>query len=155
MPRPILPEAQIHPRAREIASYRSDVLKEVQARWRRTTSSCRHADDPFPGKARKALMPPGSRTSTSSTQLFGEWRRRLSSRCGPAGPLSMVFVKGVLVPARRMSRLIAKESWEEAVVPSNHPPASRAPPQERRDDSGSAEGVAPNVSDVAECVRDA
>ena len=32
MPRPVLPEAQIHPAVREkIASYRSDVLKEVQA----------------------------------------------------------------------------------------------------------------------------
>jgi len=32
MPRTILPESQIHPAAREkIASYRTDVLKEVQA----------------------------------------------------------------------------------------------------------------------------
>ncbi len=94
MPRTILPESQIHPAVREkIATYRTDMLKEVQAAVA--------ANDivvvgmrmnPFPKKARqrrrgKRSMPPGSRTSTSSTAaISANGAGASSSRCGPAGP---------------------------------------------------------------------
>src|SRR5256886_11975225 len=57
MPRAILPEGQIHPGVREkIASYRSDVLKEVQAAVAANEIVVVGMRmNPFPKKARKAL----------------------------------------------------------------------------------------------------
>jgi len=104
MPRTILPEAQIHPAVREkIASYRSDVLKEVQAAVA--------ANDivvvgmrmnPFPRRARKALDAAGLAYKYPRV-------RQLPRRVPPPSRaqavdrlahLSMVFVKGVLVRRR-------------------------------------------------------
>src|SRR5256885_13634683 len=80
MPRTTPPERQIHPAVREkIASYRTDVLKEVQAAVA--------ANDivvvgmrmnPFPKKARKALDAAGiAHKYLEYGSYLGEWRRRL------------------------------------------------------------------------------
>jgi hypothetical protein len=61
MPRPILPESQIHPAVREkIANYRSDVVKEVQA-------AVAANDIVVVGMRGSSLTRPGSPTSTSGT----------------------------------------------------------------------------------------
>ncbi len=112
MPRPILPEAQIHPAVREkIASYRSDMVKEVQAAVA--------ANDivvvgmrmnPFPGKARKALDAAGlAYKYLEYGSYLGEWRRRLVLKMWTGWPtFPMVFVKGVLVGgADDVAKLIA------------------------------------------------
>ena len=112
MPRPILPEAQIHPAVREkIASYRSDVLKEVQAAVA--------ANDivvvgmrmnPFPRRARKALDAAGLPYKyLEYGSYLGEYRRRLALKLWTGWPtFPMVFVKGVLVGgAEDVARLIA------------------------------------------------
>ena len=113
MPRPILPESQIHPALREkIASYRSDVLKEVQAAVA--------ANDivvvgmrmnPFPKKARKALDAAGlAYQYLEYGSYLGEYRRRLVLKMWTGWPtFPMVFVKGVLVGgADDVAKLIAK-----------------------------------------------
>jgi len=113
MPRPILPEAQIHPAVREkIASYRSDVLKEVQAAVA--------ANDivvvgmrmnPFPKKARKSLDAAGlAYQYLEYGSYLGEWRRRLALKMWTGWPtFPMVFVKGVLVGgAEDLAKLIEK-----------------------------------------------
>ena len=113
MPRPILPEAQIHPAVREkVANYRSDVLKEVQAAVA--------ANDivvvgmrmnPFPKKARKALDAAGRAYQyLEYGSYLGGWRRRLALKMWTGWPtFPMVFVKGVLVGgAEDLARLIEK-----------------------------------------------
>ena len=113
MPRPILPEAQIHPAVREkIASYRSNVLKEVQAAVA--------ANDivvvgmrmnPFPKKARKSLDAAGlAYQYLEYGSYLGEWRRRLALKMWTGWPtFPMVFVKGVLVGgAEDLAKLIEK-----------------------------------------------
>ena len=112
MPRTILPEAQIHPAVREkIASYRSDILKEVQAAVA--------ANDivvvgmrmnPFPRRARKALDAAGlAYKYLEYGSYLGEYRRRLALKLWTGWPtFPMVFVKGVLVGgAEDVARLIA------------------------------------------------
>src|SRR5260221_11404654 len=112
MPRSILPESQIHPAVREkIASYRSDVLKEVQAAVA--------ANDivvvgmrmnPFPRRARKALDAAGLAYKYLEYGTYlGEYRRRLALKLWTGWPtFPMVFVKGVLVGgAEDVARLIA------------------------------------------------
>ena len=113
MPRPILPEAQIHPAVREkIANYRSDVLKEVQAAVA--------ANDivvvgmrmnPFPRKARRALDAAGlAYKYIEYGSYLSEYRRRLVLKMWTGWPtFPMVFVKGVLVGgADDVAKLIAK-----------------------------------------------
>jgi glutaredoxin-related protein len=113
MPRPILPEAQIHPAVREkIAGYRGDILKEVQAAVA--------ANDivvvgmrmnPFPRRARKALAAAGlAYQYLEYGSYLGEYRRRLVLKMWTGWPtFPMVFVKGVLVGgAEDVARLIAK-----------------------------------------------
>jgi len=137
MPRTILPESQIHPAVREkIASYRTDILKEVQAAVA--------ANDivvvgmrmnPFPKKARKTLAAAGiAHKYLEYGSYLGEWRRRLALKMWTGWPtFPMVFVKGVLVGgAEDLARLIAKESWEEAVVKVVIPPRRFAPPLLKR-----------------------
>src|SRR6266446_8577293 len=101
MPRTILPESQIHPAVREkIATYRSDVLKEVQAAVA--------ANDivvvgmrmnPFPRRARKALDAAGlAYKYLEYGSYLGEYRRRLALKLWTGWPtFPMVFVKGVLI----------------------------------------------------------
>src|SRR3989442_15685507 len=98
MPRTILPESQIHPAVREkIASYRTDVLKEVEAAVA--------ANDivvvgmrmnPFPKKARKALAAAGlAHKYLEYGSYLGEWRRRLVLQMGTGGPaFPLGFVEG-------------------------------------------------------------
>src|SRR5882762_6457675 len=112
MPRSILPESQIHPAVREkIASYRSDMVKEVQAAVA--------ANDivvvgmrmnPFPRRARKALDAAGlAYKYLEYGSYLGEYRRRLALKMWTGWPtFPMVFVKGVLVGgAEDLARLIA------------------------------------------------
>src|SRR6266436_2442323 len=101
MPRTSLPESQIHPAVREkIASYRTDILKEVQAAVA--------ANDivvvgmrmnPFPKKARKALAAAGlAYQYLEYGSYLGEYRRRLVLKMWTGWPtFPMVFVKAVLV----------------------------------------------------------
>jgi len=97
----ILPESQIHPAVREkIASYRTDVLKEVQAAVA--------ANDivvvgmrmnPFPRKARRLLDAAGlAYKYLEYGSYFGEYRRRLVLKLWTGWPtFPMVFAKGVLI----------------------------------------------------------
>ena len=113
MPRPILPESQIHPSVREkIASYRSDVLKEVQAAVAANEIVVVGMRmNPFPGKARKSLDAAGvAYKYLEYGSYLGEWRRRLVLKMWTGWPtFPMVFVKGVLVGgAEDLARLIEK-----------------------------------------------
>ena len=101
MPRTILPESQIHPSVREkVASYRSDMVKEVQAAVA--------ANDivvvgmrmnPFPRKARRLLDAAGlAYKYLEYGSYFGEYRRRLVLKLWTGWPtFPMVFAKGVLI----------------------------------------------------------
>jgi glutaredoxin-related protein len=112
MPRPILPEAQIHPAVREkIATHGADILKEVQAAVA--------ANDivvvgmrmnPFPKKARKLLDAAGlAYQYLEYGSYLGQYRRRLPLKLWTGWPtFPMVFVKGVLIGgADDLERLIA------------------------------------------------
>jgi len=112
MPRAILPEAQIHPAVREkIASYRSDVLKEVQAAVAANEIVVVGMRmNPFPRRARKALDAAGlAYKYLEYGSYLGEYRRRLVLKMWTGWPtFPMVFVKGVLVGgAEDLARLIA------------------------------------------------
>jgi len=113
MPRPILPEAQIHPAVRDkIANTRSDVLKEVQAAVA--------ANDivvvgmrmnPFPRKARKILDAAGlAYKYLGYGSYLSQYRRRLPLKLWTGWPtFPMVFVKGVFIGgADDLAKLIAK-----------------------------------------------
>jgi monothiol glutaredoxin len=101
MPRPILPEAQVHPAVREkIANTRSDVVKEVQAAVA--------ANDivvvgmrmnPFPRKARKLLDAAGlAYQYLEYGSYLSQYRRRLPLKLWTGwSTFPMVFVKGVLI----------------------------------------------------------
>ena len=113
MPRPILPESQIHPALREkIASYRSDVLKEVQAAVAANEIVVVGMRmNPFPKKARKALDAAGlSYKYLEYGSYLSEYRRRLVLKMWTGWPtFPMVFVKGVLVGgADDVAKLIEK-----------------------------------------------
>jgi glutaredoxin-related protein len=113
MPRPILPEAQIHPAVREkIATYRSDVVKEVQAAVEANEIVVVGMGmNPFPRKARKLLDAAGIPYKyLGYGSYLGQYRRRLPLKLWTGWPtFPMVFVKGVLVGgADDLERLIAK-----------------------------------------------
>jgi len=113
MPRTILPESQIHPAVREkIASYRTDVLKEVQAAAAANEIVVvGMRQNPFPKKARKALDAAGlAYKYLEYGSYLGEWRRRLALKMWTGwSTFPMVFVKGVLIGgADDLARLIAK-----------------------------------------------
>jgi len=101
MPRSILDEAHIHPAIREkVASYRSDIVKEVQA------AVAAHAIlivgmkiNPMPKKARRLLDAAGiAYHYLEYGSYFSLWRRRLALKMWTGWPtFPMVFVKGVLV----------------------------------------------------------
>src|SRR5204862_8208624 len=101
MPRPVLPEAQIHPAVREkIASYRSDVLKEVQAAvGANEIVVVGMRMNPFPKKARRALDVAGlAYKYLEYGSYLSEYRRRLVLKMWTGWPtFPLVFVKGVLV----------------------------------------------------------
>ena len=113
MPRTILPESQIHPAVREkIASYRSDMVKEVQAAVAANEIVVvGMRTNPFPKKARKALDAAGlAYKYLEYGSYLGEYRRRLALKMWTGWPtFPMVFVKGVLVGgADDVARLIEK-----------------------------------------------
>jgi glutaredoxin-related protein len=101
MPRPIFPEAQIHPAVREkVAKHGSDILKEVQAAVA--------ANDivvvgmrmnPFPKKARNLLDAAGlAYQYLEYGSYLSQYRRRLPLKLWTGWPtFPMVFVKGVLI----------------------------------------------------------
>src|SRR5882672_6134884 len=113
MPRTILPEAQIHPAVRErIASYRSDVVKEVQAAVAANEIVVVGMRmNPFPKKARKLLDDAGlAYKYLGYGSYLSQYRRRLPLKLWTGWPtFPMVFVKGVLIGgAEDLERLIAK-----------------------------------------------
>jgi len=112
MPRPILPEAQIHPAVREkIVNYRSDIVKEVQAAVAANDIVVvGMRQNPFPKKARQALDAAGlAYKYLEYGSYFGQYRRRLVLKMWTGWPtFPMVFVKGVFVGgADDLARLIA------------------------------------------------
>ena len=112
MPRAILPESQIHPAVREkIASYRSDVLKEVQAAvGANEIVVVGMRMNPFPRKARRMLDAAGiAYTYIEYGSYLGGYRRRLVLKMWTGWPtFPMVFVRGVLIGgADDVAKLIA------------------------------------------------
>jgi glutaredoxin-related protein len=112
MPRTILPESQIHPAVREeIANYRTDIVKEVQAAVAANAIVVVGMRmNPFPKKARKALDAAGlAYKYLEYGSYLGEWRKRLALKMWTGWPtFPMVFVKGVLVGgADDVAKLIA------------------------------------------------
>jgi glutaredoxin-related protein len=112
MPRTILPEAQIHPAVREkIATYRSDVVKEVQAAVAANEIVVVGMRmNPFPKKARKLLDAAGlAYKYLEYGSYLSQYRRRLPLKLWTGWPtFPMVFVKGVLIGgADDLARLIA------------------------------------------------
>ena len=101
MPRPILPEAQIHPAVREkIATYRSDIVKEVQAAVAANEIVVVGMSmNPFPRKARKLLDAAGLVYKyLEYGNYLSQYRRRLPLKLWTGWPtFPMVFVKGVLI----------------------------------------------------------
>ncbi|HZT63150.1 MAG TPA: glutaredoxin [Burkholderiales bacterium] len=113
MSRPILPEAQIHPAVREkIATYRSDVVKEVQAAVAANDIVVVGMGmNPFPRKARKLLDAAGiAYKYLEYGSYLSQYRRRLPLKLWTGwSTFPMVFVKGVLIGgADDLERLIAK-----------------------------------------------
>src|SRR6267143_1414795 len=112
MPRSILGEAKIHPAIRDkIATYRTDILKEVQdAVAANEIVVVGMRQNPFPKKARKLLDDAGlAYKYLEYGSYLGEWRRRLVLKMWTGWPtLPMVFVKGVLIGgASDLAKLIA------------------------------------------------
>ena len=101
MPRPILPEAQIHPAVREkIASYRSDIVAEVQAAVAANEIVVVGMRmNPFPKKARKLLDAAGlAYKYLEYGSYLSQYRRRLPLKLWTGWPtFPMVFVKGMLI----------------------------------------------------------
>jgi len=101
MPRPILPEAQIHLAVRDkIASYRSDVVAEVQAAVAANEIVVVGMRmNPFPKKARKLLDEAGlAYKYLEYGSYLSQYRRRLPLKLWTGWPtFPMVFVKGMLV----------------------------------------------------------
>lgn len=112
MPRPILPEAQIHPAVRDrIANYRSDVVAEVQAAVAANEIVVVGMGmNPFPRKARKLLDAAGlAYKYLGYGSYLSQYRRRLPLKLWTGWPtFPMVFVKGLLIGgANDLERLIA------------------------------------------------
>ena len=101
MPRSILGEAKIHPAIRDkIATYRTDILKEVQdAVAANEIVVVGMRQNPFPKKATKLLDKAGLKYKyLEYGSYLGEWRRRLALKMWTGWPtIPMVFVKGVLI----------------------------------------------------------
>lgn len=112
MARSILEEARIHPAVREkIASYRADIVKEVQAAVAANEIVVvGMRQNPFPKKARKLLDDAGlAYKYLEYGSYFGGYRRRLPLKMWTGWPsFPMVFVKGVLIGgADDLKRLLA------------------------------------------------
>jgi monothiol glutaredoxin len=101
MARDVLGEDRIHPAIREkIATYRADILKEVQAAIAADAIVVvGMRQNPFPRKARRLLDDAGlAYKYLEYGSYFAGWRKRLALKMWSGWPtLPMVFVKGVLV----------------------------------------------------------
>ena len=101
MSRSLLPEERIHPDVREkIASYGSDILREVQdAIAGNAVVVVGMSQNPFPRKARKLLEAAGIPYKyLSYGSYLRQWRRRLALKMWTGWQtFPMVFVKGTLV----------------------------------------------------------
>ena len=109
--RPILEEANIHPAVRgKVASYRTDIVKEVQdAIAANTIVVVGMRQNPWPKKARKLLDAAGlAYKYLEYGSYLGEWRKRLVLKMWTGWPtFPMIFVKGVLIGgAQDLERLI-------------------------------------------------
>jgi len=109
--RPILEEANIHPAVRgKVASYRTDIVKEVQdAIAANTIVVVGMRQNPWPKKARKLLDAAGlAYKYLEYGSYLGEWRKRLVLKMWTGWPtFPMIFVRGVLVGgAQDLERLI-------------------------------------------------
>jgi glutaredoxin-related protein len=111
MPRPVLPEARIHPAAREkIARVGTEIIAEVEAAIAASdivVVGMKH--NPFPKKARKALDAAGlAYKYLEYGGYLSQYRKRLPLKLWTGWPtFPMVFVKGVLVGgAEDLARLI-------------------------------------------------
>jgi monothiol glutaredoxin len=111
MPRPLLPEAQIHPAIRErVASHQQAIVREVQA------AVAAHpvvvvgmGGNPFVKKARRALTEAGvAHHYIGYGSYLSLWRERTALKLWTGWPtLPMVFVRGTLVGgANDVARLI-------------------------------------------------
>ncbi len=112
MPRPILPDARLHPAIRDrVATLHADLLAEVADtvdRHRVVVIGMRA--NPFPRKARKLLSAAGiDHAYLEYGGYLSDWRRRNALKMWSGWPtFPMVFVDGVLVGgADDLGRLIA------------------------------------------------
>src|SRR3981189_2945713 len=113
MPRPILPEAQIHPAVRDkVAKHRSDIVAEVQAAVAANEIVVVGMRmNPFPKKARKLLDAAGlAYKYFEDGSYLSQSRRRLPLKLWTGWPtFPMVFVKGMLVGgADDLAKLIGR-----------------------------------------------
>ncbi len=122
MPRPILPEHQIHPAIRErVASHQHGFVQTVQA------AVAAHdvlvvgmAMNPFPRKARRALHAAGvPHHYLEFGSYLSRWRERNALKLWTGWPtFPMVFVRGVLVGgASDVQRLIDSGELTRLVAP--------------------------------------
>lgn len=99
--RNILPPEKIHPAIRDrLASYRADIVQEVQAAVAANDIVVvGMRQNPWPKKARRLLEAAGLKYRyLEYGSYFSEWRRRLALKMWAGWPtFPMVFVKGVLI----------------------------------------------------------
>lgn len=111
MPRPLLPEARIHPAVREkIARAGTSIIAEVEAAIAKNDIVVvGMKQNPFPKKARKLLDAAGlAYEYLEYGGYFSQYRKRLPLKLWTGwSTFPMVFVKGVLVGgAEDLARLI-------------------------------------------------
>lgn len=101
MPRPVLPEASIHPAIRQrITDHQGAIVREVQeAAARHPVLVVGMRQNPFPRKARKALDAAGiAHHYLEYGSYLSEWRRRNALKMWTGWPtFPMIFVKGMLI----------------------------------------------------------
>ena len=99
--RNILPQDRVHPAIRDrIATYRSDLIQEVQAAVAANDIVVvGMRQNPWPKKARRLLDAAGLKYQyLEYGSYLSDWRRRLALKMWTGWPtFPMVFVKGVLI----------------------------------------------------------
>ena len=111
MTRTVLDTTSIHPAIREtVANHHGDVVREVQAAIdANAVVVVGMKQNPFPGRARKALDAAGVPYKyLEYGSYFSAWRPRLALKMWSGWPtLPMIFVKGTLIGgASDLQRLI-------------------------------------------------
>ena len=101
MPRPLLPEARIHPAIRDkVATNRTEIVREVEeAIAKHAVVVVGMAQNPFPKKACRLLDAAGIPYQyLRYSSYMSDWRRRTALKMWTGWQtFPMVFVKGVLV----------------------------------------------------------